>query len=143
MEFSARPRLPALLALICLLACPALMADTRAEILAVLDYFAESWNEGDLEVLGGYYHTDFRLVTADGIVTREQRLGDIAALGEGGGDRGELSHANVSIIRIEEKHALAYGNRRLHFRDGSSLQTWFSTLYVKTPFGWRALLTHN
>ena len=143
MEFTTRPRLLAMLALACLLSCPPLSADSREEISAVLDYFAESWNEGDLDVLGGYYHTDFRLVTAEGIVTREQRLGDLATLSAGDGDRGELSHASVTILSLEEKHALAYGIRRLEFRDGSSLQTWFSTLYVKTPFGWRALLTHN
>ena len=40
-------------------------------------------------------------------------------------------------------HAMAYGLSTMAFEDGSSLQNWFTTVYVNTPFGWRALLTRN
>ena len=38
---------------------------------------------------------------------------------------------------------MAYGRVALKFRDGSVLESWFTTVYVKTPFGWKALLTRN
>ena len=38
---------------------------------------------------------------------------------------------------------VAYGRFQLQFKDGTKLDGWFSTVYVKTPFGWKALLTHT
>jgi hypothetical protein len=31
----------------------------------------------------------------------------------------------------------------LRFKDSSSIDGWFSTVFVNTPFGWKALVTHN
>ncbi len=31
----------------------------------------------------------------------------------------------------------------LKFKDGSSFSGWFTTMYVNTPFGWKAILSHN
>jgi ketosteroid isomerase-like protein len=127
----------------CVLAPLAARADTRGEIAAMLDYYAEVWNEGDLDALRGYYHEDFRLITANGVTTAEQRLADLATVAEGGADRGELTHGDVEILELGDKHALAYGRLSLRFKDGSSIDGWFSTVFVNTPFGWKALVTHN
>jgi len=131
-------------ALICffLLATSA-VADTQEEIMTALDYYAEMWNEGDVEALRGYYNPDFVLVTPRGIASLAQRFGDIKALTEGDEDRGELSYTNVKIRALADGHALAYGQMSLRFKDGSSLDSWFSTVYAKTPFGWKAILTHQ
>ena len=126
-----------------LLACPPALADTRSDIAAALDYYAEMWNEGDLEALRGYYHPDFRLITDSGVVPLERRLADLQAVGESGGDRGELRHGELEILAVGDKHGMAYGRLSLRFKDGSSINGWFSTLFVNTPFGWKALLTHN
>ena len=48
------------------------IADTEAEITAALDYFAEIWNEGDLDAIEGYYHPDFVLVTDAGSIAQGQ-----------------------------------------------------------------------
>lgn len=125
-----------------LLAGPA-AADTREEIMTALDYYAEMWNEGDVEALRGYYNPDFVLVTPRGIASLAQRFGDIKALAEGDEDRGELSYTNVKIRPLADGHALAYGQMRLQFKDDSSIDSWFSTVYAKTPFGWKAILTHQ
>lgn len=143
MAFTRRYRFLAILILACLSLPLPLQADTKGEIAAVLDYYAEIWNEGDLATLRGYYHPDFRLITSNGIVSLEQRLADLETVTVAGGDRGELRHGELEILPIGDKHALAYGSLRLRFRDGSSLDGWFSTLFVNTPFGWKALLTHN
>ena len=101
------------------------------------------WNEGDFEALRGYYHTDFMLITAQGPMTLSQRLADLETLATTGKDRGELSYSEVKVTPLADGHALAWGQMRLAFKDGSSLEAWFSTVYVKTPFGWKAILTHQ
>lgn len=122
---------------------PSLVADTRSEITLVLEYFEQIWNENDIEALQGYYHPDFVLVTDDGTQTREQQVDRIRILVTDGGDRGVVDHSDVVIKEIGETHALAYGHLSLKFKDGSSLDAWFSTVFVETPFGWKALLTRN
>ena len=118
-------------------------ADTEAEIMAALDYFSEVWKEGELETLRGYYHPDFVLVTSQGPVGLAQRMADIQSIAQSEGDRGELTYSSVVVRALAGGHALAYGKRRLAFKDGSSIETWFSTVYANTPFGWKAILTHQ
>jgi len=118
-------------------------ADARNDISAAIDYYAELWNEGDLEALRGFYHSDFKLITQNGVMTLEQRVADLDALAESGGDRGELHYSDSQVVELGEKHALAWGRMSLRFKDGSSIDGWYSTTFVNTPFGWKALLTHN
>jgi ketosteroid isomerase-like protein len=129
--------------MLCMSTTSSQAADTSAEIKSALDYYAEAWNEGDLELIRSYYHPDFVLVTPSGTRTLAERLGEIETVVKPGEDRGVLSHTEVTIREIEQKHAMAYGRFRLQFKDGTKLDGWFSTVYVKTPFGWKALLTHT
>ena len=119
------------------------IADTETEISTALDYFAEIWNEGDLDAIRGYYHTDFVLVTDAGSIALGQRIDDLKAIAQAGEDRGVLDYSHIRVKALEEKHALAYGELQLKFKDGSAINAWFTTVYVKTPFGWKAILTHN
>lgn len=118
-------------------------ADTRSDITSALDYYAEVWNEGDIEALRGYYDSKFVLVTARGIQALAQHLDDLKALSGAAEDRGELSYTDVEVKSLGAGHALAYGQMRLQFKDGSSIESWFSTVYTNTPFGWKAILTHQ
>ena len=68
---------------------------------------------------------------------------DIESIAQSEGDRGELTYSRVEVRALGDGHALAYGMRRLAFKDGSSMETWFSTVYADTPFGWKAILTHQ
>jgi len=129
--------------LICLFLLPAAKADTESEITAALDYYAELWNEGDFEALRSYYNPDFVLVTSAGTLPLLQRLEDIDALAASDKDRGEMSYSAVVVKPLGEKNAMAYGQVRLLFKDGSSIESNFSTVYAKTPFGWKAVLTHQ
>jgi len=128
---------------ICLATSGAVIADTESEITMALDYFAEVWNEGDIETIRGYYHADFVLITQEGRISLGQRIDDLKAIAQAGEDRGELTYSQVQVQALETNHALAYGELNLKFKDGSSLNSWFSTIYEKTPFGWKAILTHN
>jgi hypothetical protein len=129
--------------LCCLLLSGRSLADTRDEITTALDYYAEIWNEAEFEALRGYYDPRFLQITARGVETLAQRFDDINNLSAAGGDLGELSYDDVTVKALGEEHALAYGQMRLQFKDGSSIESWFSTVYAKTPFGWKAILTHQ
>ena len=135
--------LSAIMLLTCLLSVSGVSADTRSEILTALDYYAEVWNEGDLDSVKSYYHPDFVAIGPDGIATRAQRMKSLETLIKPGEDRGEISFSGVVVEAIEQNHALAYGHFVVRFKDGTELDTWFSTVYARTPFGWKALLTHN
>jgi ketosteroid isomerase-like protein len=125
-----------------LMAGPAL-ADTKTEITTVLNYFAEIWNEGDLDAIRGYYHHDFVLVTDSGPSASGQRLSHLKDTARAGEDRGVLAYSHVMVNELGDKHATAYGELSLKFKDGSAINSWFTTVYAKTPFGWKAILTHN
>lgn len=132
-----------LLAVIFLLSAGPALADAEAEITAALDYFDQIWNEGDLDSIRGYYHPEFVLVTEKGSIPLGQRIDDLEEIARAGEDRGVLSHSQTRIRALGDDHAVAYGQRKLLFKDGSAFEFWFSTVYVKTPFGWKAILTHN
>jgi len=72
-----------------------------------------------------------------------QRLDDLEVIMEEGKDHGELSFSEVQVKLLGEKHAIAFGRSRLKFGDGTELNDFFSTVYVKTPFGWKAILSHD
>ena len=131
-----------LLILALIVALPA-HADTETEIRTALDFFAQVWNEDDLEAMQGYFHADFVRVNQRGRTGREQHIQNIRTLIDDGGDRGRLVHSDIIVQQLGPEHAMASGHMALTFDDGSALDTWFSTVYVKTPFGWKALLTHN
>ena len=131
------------IAFVCLALVGSVLADTETEITTALDYFAEVWNEGDLDAIRGYYHPDFVLVTDQGTIPLGQRIDDLEAIAQAGEDQGELAYSQLNVKTMEKDHALAYGELTLKFKDGSAIKTWFTTVYLKTPFGWKAILTHN
>jgi ketosteroid isomerase-like protein len=135
--------MPKFLILVVLLFSAPLAADTEQDIRRALDYFAEVWNENDLVAMQGDYHGDFVLVNDTGVVTRDQHLQNMQTLVDDGGDRGELSYSNLTVTSLGDGHAVAYGQISLTFEDGSALNSWFTTVYKNTPFGWKALLTRN
>lgn len=131
-----------LLSVLILFSTP-LMADTENEITTLLDYYAEMWNASDTDFLSSYFHPEFVLVTDDGIVSRSEHVTSIKTIGQNGGDRGELDYSGIRVKELGDSHAVAYGKGILEFEDGSSIEFRFSTVYEKTPFGWKALLTRS
>ncbi|MBT8046776.1 MAG: nuclear transport factor 2 family protein [Xanthomonadales bacterium] len=131
-----------LMMLLLILAGP-LNADTETEITAALDYFSEVWNEGDVQAIRGYYHPDFVLVSQNGIVALKERMEDIKSITEEDQDRGVLEVSQVTVKTLGEKHAMVHAFSVLTFKDGSAFKRWFTTVYEKTPFGWKAVLTQE
>jgi len=118
-------------------------ADTETEIRTALDYLTQVWNENDMDAIASYYHSDFQLVSETGVVSRAQLLDDMAQIGKRGGDRGKIRYSGVQVQPLGDKHAVAYGKLEISFKDGSSIEHWFTTVYENTPFGWKALLTRS
>ena len=118
-------------------------SEVETEIKQMLNFFAEEWNEGDLDSIRGRFHRDFILVTSDAIHTREQRLDELADIMASGKDGGELSFSEIQVKPLKEDYAVAYGQSRLKFKDGTELGSMFSSIYVNTPFGWKVILTHE
>lgn len=119
------------------------LSDAESEIQAALDFSEEVWNEGDVDSIANFYHKEFVLVSDKGVVTLEQHLEELNNIASAGEDRGELEYSNIEVKKLGEDNALAYGRLILNFKDGSTIYTWFTTVYVKTPFGWKAILQRS
>jgi ketosteroid isomerase-like protein len=132
-----------LLLLAFLMPSMAATADTNNDIEKALDYYEEVWSEGDLAAIRGYYHPDFVLFTGGNSINLSQRMADLEVVMKPGEDHGELSYSGVTIRPLGDDHAMAFGQFKLSFKDGTHLESWFTTVYEKTPFGWKALMTQS
>ncbi len=121
----------------------AAIADTESEIKASLDYLEQVWNEGDLEAIRGHYHSDFISYSESAELDLRQRIEDLSVIMEEGKDRGVLDFSEVQIRALGDDHALVWGRTHLRFKDGTELGGRFSSVYEKTPFGWKELFSHN
>ena len=129
--------------LVCLVTPTAAFSDISGEINNTLEYFAEVWGEGELAAIRGYYHPDFVLIANGNKISLSQRMADLELLMKPGEDHAVLTYSEITVQPLGEEHALAYGHVKLSFNDETSLEFWFNTVNVKTPFGWKALMTHN
>lgn len=119
------------------------LTDAESEIKAILDFSADVWNEKDVASIANFYHKEFVLVSDQGVVTLEQHLKELRDIVDAGEDRGELDRSNIVVKKLDEDNALAYGRLILKFKDGSTIYSWFTIVYVKTPFGWKAILQRS
>ena len=85
------------------------IADTKDEVLAMLNYYADMWNQGDVDALLGYYHQDFVNITDKGIVQRSQLIDDIGAITQSGEKRSKLDFSELEVRSLGEGNAVAYG----------------------------------
>ena len=127
-----------------LIASDCLLANsTEVEIKSMLDFIAEEWSEGDLDSLRGIFHRDFVQVTDDGVRNREQRFSELEIIMTTGNDHGELSYTDIEVTPLTDDKVLVYGRSSLKFKDGTELGSMFSSIYINTPFGWKAVFTHQ
>lgn len=118
-------------------------ADSKTEISVAFEYLEQVWNEGDLEAIRGHYSSDFVFYSDSEELNLKQRIEDLAVIMEEGKDRGSLEFSNIQIRPLGDEHALAWGRTRLSFKDGTEFRSRFSSIYKKTPFGWKVVFTHN
>jgi hypothetical protein len=117
--------------------------DASDEIEQLLNFVADEWNVGDLDSIRGQFHRDFVLITTDNTRTRKERYDELEIIMSPGQDRGELSYSDLHVKSLSSDHALVYGKSGLKFKDGTEISSMFSSIYLKTPFGWKAIFTHE
>ena len=117
--------------------------DASDEIKQLLNFVADEWNAGDLDSIRGQFHRDFVLVSNDNTRTRKERYEELEIIMSTGQDHGELSYSDLHVKSLSSDHALVYGMSGLKFKDGTELSSMFSSIYLKTPFGWKAIFTHE
>jgi ketosteroid isomerase-like protein len=117
--------------------------DASDEIKQLLNFVADEWNAGDLDSIRGQFHRDFVLVSNDNTRTRKERYEELEIIMSTGQDHGELSYSDLHVKSLSSDHALVYGKSGLKFKDGTEISSMFSSIYLKTPFGWKAIFTHE
>lgn len=122
---------------------PLLTADVKSEISLAFDYLEQVWNEGDLEAIRSHYHSSFTFFSESAELNLKQRVEDLEAIMKDGGDRGELGFSDIQIRPLNDEYALVWGRSMLRFKDGTEMGGPFSSVYKKTPFGWKVVFTHN
>ena len=126
-----------------LLVSPAIADDAETEIEQTLNFLADEWTAGDLDSIRGHIHRDFVLIAEDGIHSRAERMQELSEIMTPGHDHGELSYSELKVKSLSDEHAMVWGKSKLKFKDNTELNNIFSSVYVKTPFGWRVILTHE
>lgn len=117
--------------------------DASDEIKQLLNFVADEWNAGDLDSIRSQFHRDFVLISNDNTRTRKERYDELEIIMSTGQDHGELSYSDLHVKSLSGDHALVYGMSGLKFKDGTELSSMFSSIYLKTPFGWKAIFTHE
>ena len=133
----------AILLAIVFLAFPVIADDAESEIKRTLNFLADEWTAGDLDSIGGHFHRDFVLITKDGIHNRAERLRELGDIMTSGQDHGELSYSDLKVKSLSDEYVMVWGKSQLKFADKTELNNIFSSVYVKTPFGWRVVFTHE
>ena len=123
----------------------AFTSDIQIEIQQLLEYFADEWNLGELDSLRAHLHRDFVLISTEGDVTqnKDQRLKDLELIMAPDSDQGVLSFSGIHAEMLGEEHVLVFGRSNLKFKDGTEMGGMFSSVYVKSPFGWKVILSHD
>lgn len=117
--------------------------DASDEIKQLLNFVADEWNAGDLDSIRGQFHRDFVLVSSDNTRTRKERFDELEIIMAPDQDHGELSYSDIHVKSLSDDYVLVYGMSGLKFKDGTDLNSMFSSVYLKTPFGWKVVFTHE
>lgn len=112
-------------------------------ILGEADRYAVAWNQGDTAAIYGTHHASYVLVTADGPITLKARMSAVEQRLDSSEDRGVLSFHDMTIKSLGDDYALAYGRASLLLKDGTQTSVWFTSVYMRTEAGWKAIHDHG
>lgn len=141
------------LSLLVLAACrpagePAPLADWPAdesEIRAALQSSADAWNRGDLPGHLAYYVPDVTFMTANGprpgVAEIEKAFA--AKYFVDGKPRQQLRFEQIAVRSLGPDSALATGRFVLSGGGEAEQSGWFTTVWSRTPDGWRTIHDHS
>ena len=113
------------------------------QIRAEANLYADAWNRGDSDFIDATHDSSYVLVTASGPITLEERMSSVEARMTSSDTRGTLSFHDMSVRPLGKKYALAYGRAHLVSADGTEMSVWFTSIYMRTEEGWKAIHDHG
>lgn len=127
---------------------PASVADwvaDESEIRAALQSSADAWNRGDLPGHLASYVPDVTFMTASGprpgVAAIEQAFAEKYFVD--GKPKQELRFEQVAVRSLGADSALATGRYILSGGGEAEQSGWFTTVWSRTPEGWRTIHDHS
>jgi ketosteroid isomerase-like protein len=120
-------------------------ATDAAAIKAIFDLTAAGWNRGELPVYLSAYVDTATAMGSTGLVRGVQGIeGQMrAGFWRTGRPLQSLSYDHLEIRPIGPDQAIATGQYILTGADRPDRTGWFSTIWVRTPQGWRMVHDHS
>jgi ketosteroid isomerase-like protein len=117
----------------------------EAEIQALLDESAASWNRGDLDGHLADNADSISFMTRKGPVVGKTRTADILRqhFFKDGKPVQQLRFEQVTIRRLGRGHALVIGHFILYGGGQPEQSGWFSTVWERQAAGWRVIHDHS
>lgn len=117
----------------------------EAEIRAALQSSADAWNRGDLPGHLAYYVPDVTFMTANGprpgVAAIEKAFAEKYFVD--GKPKQELRFEQVEVRLLGTGSALATGRFVLAGGGLAEQSGWFTTIWARTPEGWRTIHDHS
>jgi len=115
-----------------------------AAIAAELDSTAAGWNRNDLARYMQAYDTSMSSMTRNGPVgLAATETGVRAAFWKDGKANQQLRYEHVEVRMLGANFALCTGHFILTGGGLKDLGGWFSTIWMRTPAGWRMIHDHS
>jgi hypothetical protein len=120
-------------------------AGDAAAIRAVFDTTAAGWNRGDLSVYLSAYNNSSTTMGRTGLVHGPSAIGDQMRAGfwKTGRPAQILSYDHLEFRSLGPDHTLATGQYILSGNGLPDRTGWFSTIWERTPAGWRMIHDHS
>lgn len=124
---------------------PAEQAATEAALTALMTESAAAWNRADLAGHVAMYTDDAAFMTGRGPVSGRDTIGDILARGfwQDGRPVQQLRFEELAVRPLGPDHALLTGRFVLTGGDRPEASGRFSTIWTRTPDGWRIVYDHS
>lgn len=116
-----------------------------AAIRAVFDTTAYGWNHGDLSAYLFAYAPSATTMGRTGLVHGPSAIGDQmrAYYWKTGAPAQSLAYDHLEVRSLGRNHALATGRYILTGGGQPEHSGWFSTIWERTPAGWRMIHDHS
>ena len=124
---------------------PAMPGADAAAIRAVFDTTAFGWNHGDLSAYLYAYAPSATAMGRTGLVHGPSGIEEQMRAGfwKTGRPTQSLSYDHLEIRQLGRNHALATGQYILTGGGLPDRTGWFSTIWERTPAGWRMIHDHS
>ncbi|MGH7581267.1 MAG: YybH family protein [Gemmatimonadales bacterium] len=118
---------------------------TEAEIQALLDESAASWNRGDLDGHLADNADSISFMTRNGPIVGKARTAEALrkSFFKDGKPIQQLRFEQVTIRRLGQGHALVVGHFILDGGGQPEHSGWFSTIWERQAAGWRVIHDHS